>query len=187
MQQSWRTDGDKLTFIVCMPAIGYDVAAQVQAEKDDAPERMVGDVNLFLTADDDELGDDQTDEQCLIGEVEIMIARKDLHRKGYGRATLLTFLWYVFMNVEIMLQEFVKDSSRTAVQRARLKYLGVKIGATNERSLRLFKSVGFRNISEEPNYFGELEMRLEITDALEQLKVEKQFELPRVLKYSLLS
>ena len=59
-QQSWRTSPDKLTFIIChipeSPA--REGLLAVVAGADDAPEGMVGDINLFLTQSDDD--DDDT-------------------------------------------------------------------------------------------------------------------------------
>jgi hypothetical protein len=55
MQQSWRRDHDKLTFIACLPLPGDE--KEVVGEEHDRPEKMVGDVNLFLSgADEDEEG-----------------------------------------------------------------------------------------------------------------------------------
>lgn len=55
MQQSWRNDHDKLTFIACLPISGS--AEEVVAGEHDKTERMIGDVNLFLSpADEDEEG-----------------------------------------------------------------------------------------------------------------------------------
>jgi hypothetical protein len=38
-------------------------------------------------------------------------------------------------------------------------YLSVKIGQSNTRSLALFESLGFSKVSNEPNFFGEFELR----------------------------
>jgi hypothetical protein len=55
MQQSWRLDHDKLTFIACIPSA--DEAEKVVSGREDAPNRMIGDVNLFLSpADEDPEG-----------------------------------------------------------------------------------------------------------------------------------
>ncbi|KAG0645197.1 N-acetyltransferase 9 [Hyphodiscus hymeniophilus] len=67
MQQSWRNDHDKLTFIACLPlsdeVIGNTLETSLGNQKDergellggeyDGPERMVGDVNLFLSRDEE--------------------------------------------------------------------------------------------------------------------------------------
>ncbi|OJD23154.1 hypothetical protein ACJ73_05491 [Blastomyces percursus] len=79
MQTSWRTDADKLTFIICLPVhetlslsppslsvrIAKDINASPPAESRgttraladpciDAPASMLGDVNLFLRLDEEE-------------------------------------------------------------------------------------------------------------------------------------
>ena len=73
MQRSWRSDADKLTFIVCavapgeaeaeaalMKGVGVDDGRgegrvqKITPEKQDKAEYMIGDVNLFLYEDEDE-------------------------------------------------------------------------------------------------------------------------------------
>ena len=82
MQRSWRGDHDKLTFIGCLSCEpGVEKREQEQSvisRRDDAMDRMIGDVNLFLSRADE-------DEEGCIGELELMIAPKDARRKGYGR------------------------------------------------------------------------------------------------------
>ncbi|EAW10266.1 uncharacterized protein ACLA_047350 [Aspergillus clavatus NRRL 1] len=158
MQQSWRLDPDKLTFIVCAPLsasafrAGQEEEERTQEQQpakspclqdeDDAPARMLGDINLFLRLEDDEEG---AGAPQLVGEVELMIAEKASQGKGHGRAALLGFLRYVVEHEGEILREFAA--------------LSVKIGKGNGRSLALFESVGFVKVSEEPNYFGEFELR----------------------------
>ncbi|KAF7586810.1 hypothetical protein BBP40_008328, partial [Aspergillus hancockii] len=89
MQQSWRQDPDKLTFIVCLPAADSDSQQGQLSKTADTPDRMIGDINLFLRVDN---GEEGTSEPQIIGEVELMIAEKKNQRKGLGKATLLTFL-----------------------------------------------------------------------------------------------
>lgn len=60
MQQSWRDDHDKLTFIACLPSSDDE---ELVAGICDAPDRMVGDVNLFLSPADE-------DPEGCIGELE---------------------------------------------------------------------------------------------------------------------
>jgi ribosomal protein S18 acetylase RimI-like enzyme len=196
MQRSWRTDADKLTFIVCLPVrpsgTGHDSgrsnndtnddnSSMTITEQDDTPDRMLGDVNLFLSFDDDDDDDDDNNDHNdnennnnatpkIIGEIELMIAEKQNQRRGYGRAALLSFLQYILDHEAGIVEEFLLSQHRhpdqhqhqhqTALSRERrLSYLRVKINQSNIRSLKLFESLGFRKVSSEPNYFGEFELR----------------------------
>jgi len=174
MQATWRNDGDKLTFIICLapslpssPTSSNKITAGVQ----DAPDRMVGDVNLFLYAhspeNEDENEDDDTDaETGVVGELEIMIASKPARGRGLAYSTLTTFLTYITHNLDAILSpssftsphNHTNDHSHT--QQLHLRYLRVKIAQSNTPSLNLFHKLGFTRTSETANYFGEIEMRL---------------------------
>lgn len=174
MQESWRLDGDKLTFIVCLPV----PAGTLHLDDDvDKPEKMLGDVNLFLKVEDDEEVNEDHDKNStygsrkakerVVGEIELMIAEKHNQTKGYGRAALVSFLQYIADHQAHIVDEFSSQqgirSRGTKVVQAnderKLGYLSVKIGQSNPRSLALFESVGFKKVSAEPNYFGEFELR----------------------------
>lgn len=155
MQKSWRTDGDKLTFIICQPLERSEEESQeeekegvVRAGIDDADEKMVGDVNLFLS-------EAEEDEEGCIGELELMIAPLSARRKGYGRAAILTFMSYIQNNLSLILQEF------SPAKRTKLLQLKVKIGSKNISSIGLFESIGFVKVGEGSNYFGEVELVFE--------------------------
>lgn len=184
MQRSWRTDGDKITFIICKPLLRTPVTeiadSRLRAGVDDTEENMLGDVNLFISVSED-------DQAVLIGELELMIADCAKQGKGYGRLALMAFLKYVKTYEEQILREYhvwasckvvaeeycASEGHRTdqsddfrsdgAEERhfreTRFGYLRVRIGKDNRRSQALFEHAGFQLQSPEPNYFGELEMR----------------------------
>lgn len=162
MQKSWREDPDKLTFILSLPSKrileegGKTVA--VYEGSDDTSELLVGDVNLFLyeaDGDDDEEDGKGSDVKEMAGEIELMIARKEFQGKGLGKIAVIMFILYVLENSERIV-------SGGGPGPKKLSYLRVKIGKDNARSLGLFERLGFKKTSEEPNYFGEWELRLEI-------------------------
>lgn len=159
MQRSWRSDPDKLTFIACLPLPTSQTAGGVIAAKEvDHPDRMIGDVNLFLTEADED------DEGC-IGELELMIAPTSARRKGYGRATILAFMHYIQLHLPEILAEY-KAQDGTFVEggahrKMKLLQLRVKIGSKNEKSIGLFESIGFIKVGQGPNYFGEIELVFE--------------------------
>lgn len=146
MQRSWRADHDKLTFIACLPLDG--ALEEVLAGAQDSPSRMLGDVNLFLSVADD-------DAEGCVGELELMIARSSLRRRGYGRAAILAFLHYITANLQGILHEYGNSQS---VERMSLIELKVKVGSTNAKSIRLFESIGFVQAKNGPNYFDEIEL-----------------------------
>jgi hypothetical protein len=181
MQQSWRTDADKLTFIVCLPQAVQDATnnndqeSETLSDQADSSARMVGDINLFLRIDD---GEEGTSAPQIIGEIELMIAEKKDQRRGFGKASLLAFLRYVVAHEKEVVGEFVRrDEGASGVlgdgEGVKFNALSVKIGQKNERSLALFEGVGFEKVGEEPNYFGEWELR---RTGLDLRGVEEQLE-----------
>ena len=148
MQQSWRNDGDKLTFITCKPL--PDITASVISTTHDASSRMVGDINLFLARD-------EGNADHIIGELELMVVRKEQQRKGYGRASLVAFTNYVLTHQTAIMREYTGSYGSTT--KLQLECLRVKVGQDNFRSITLFESIGFKKLTESPNYFGEFELR----------------------------
>jgi RimJ/RimL family protein N-acetyltransferase len=193
MQRSWRTDNDKLTFIVCKSREESEIASQtVQSGQDDRPERMIGDINLFLFEPEDD--DDDEDEKdsgeqvppnrtkpsnALVGEIELMIARKDLHRQGYGRAALLSFTAYILDTWTQIAAEYC-GTSEGQPPRA-LQYLRVKINQSNARSIALFQSIGFVQTAAGANYFGEVELRWQ--PGRSELETRKGWDELQLLEY----
>ncbi|KAL4929945.1 uncharacterized protein BDV17DRAFT_260437, partial [Aspergillus undulatus] len=184
MQQSWRNDADKLTFIVCQPIPSNYRAL---ANEDDSPERMIGDINLFLRVGDE----DEDEKPQVIGEIELMIAEKKNQGKGYGKAALSSFLRYVLSYEADILGEYIagdEEAKRAFPDGAAgklLKFgvLSVKIGQANERSLGLFESLGFQRVGESPNYFGEWELRVQGVDVrsyTERVEGYKEIEYTRI-------
>jgi RimJ/RimL family protein N-acetyltransferase len=172
MQQSWRTDHNKLTFIICQPlAIDNQnnelTPRIIQAGKHDSHERMIGDVNLFLCEQDEEPEDGVEGARlppALVGEVEIMVARKDMRGRGIGKAALSAFLRYVALNEEAICAQYcarstIKPIDETYNATLRFTHLRIKVNADNIQSIGLFERFGFKKLTEKPNFFGELELR----------------------------
>lgn len=170
MQKSWRGDPDKLTFILSVPSAGMQSLTKSEDSTrkgytvvegiDDKPSNLVGDVNLFLYEDDDEEEiEGVTKFIYMIGEIEIMVARDEYQGQGLGKIAVLVFVLYVLKHQQEILMQ---DMGRYEKGGKALKYLRVKIGKENMRSLGLFQKLGFTKTTEEPNYFGEWELRFRI-------------------------
>ncbi|KAK4499931.1 hypothetical protein PRZ48_008117 [Zasmidium cellare] len=161
MQRSWRNDRDKLTFIICLPLSNSqtDASDTVQPGEVDTAQQMIGDINLFLFEPNSEEMEQDVEAitpgvKGVVGELELMIARKDLQQKGYGRAAVLAFIDYILTHWNLIAAEYAQDSVPP-----QLSFLRVKVHKSNAGSIRLFESLGFMRTVEEPNYFGEVELR----------------------------
>ncbi|ORY71709.1 GNAT domain-containing protein [Pseudomassariella vexata] len=186
-QQSWRTSSDKLTFIVCQPvpvlpgssSNGGDSEKDQQppiiAGKADAADRMVGDINLFLTPWEDDIdgADNSTPapsdrKDYVVGEVDIMIADLANRGKGLGKAAVSAFLLFIRRNLRAILDEYAAGTGRGVAGKTRrpeMRAFMVKIKATNVGSMALFTGLGFVQRGE-VNYFGEVEMGLDLLNGL---------------------
>lgn len=166
MQQSWRSDADKLTFIVCLPAS----SGSASSDQGNTSENMIGDVNLFLSPYEPLEGEVVSNGDT-VAELEVMIARRDCWGKGLGRAIVLTFMWYVFRRVEAIMKEYAAAENGPGTSCV-LRAFRVRIGSSNEKSVKLFESLGFRKVSETPNYFGEWELRWTTSEANKHCMLE---------------
>ena len=169
-QISWRQSADKLTFIICLPRDASNDGETAEVGKDDAEERMLGDINFFLY-DDNEDEDDEAEESAdparggrkerkVFGEVDIMIAESAQRGQGLGRAALRAFLAFIRTNLERTLAEYAGAFCQGKAEEVRLTKLVAKIKERNVLSRALFRSLGFVEVGA-ANYFGEIEMVLE--------------------------
>lgn len=150
---------------------------------------MIGDINMFLTPwenDEDEsesgrLGVDHVRQSAsqgsgpryCVGEVDIMIANVEKRGRGMGRAAVSTFLWFVKKNVRGILAEYATSIGEGDI--LEMKELLVRIKATNEGSIALFKGYGFEQRGE-VNYFGEVAMILKESSSLDGVKGVEGYE-----------
>lgn len=154
MQQSWRDDPNKCTFIVhAAEACSCTSEAAEFSVKKNLP-GMVGDVNLFLSEiDDEEIGEGAGSEknQRIQAEIDIMIAEKEYQKKGLGRAATCSMLLY--------------GTLRLGIER----YF-CKINDDNTASINLFKSLGFVQCDYAECFKQvELELKLSLDDLKAQL------------------
>ncbi|KAF2363984.1 GNAT domain, partial [Trinorchestia longiramus] len=103
-------------------------------ETTDEVSSMIGDTNLYLTDCDNPSP----------GEIEVMIAEKDARRGGRGREATMMMLRYCVENLKVS------------------KFLA-KIGYANEPSMKLFRSLHFKEISRS-EVFQELTFELVVAD-----------------------
>jgi RimJ/RimL family protein N-acetyltransferase len=158
-QRSWRGDHDKLTFIICLK----DVKVPCDTERSTGSthtEFMIGDINLFLKEVESE--SETADARDVTGEINLMIAEPFARGKGYGIEALKTFLWYVMEHQSNILEEFAREKH---CREQNFKSLGAKIGKSNIQSIKLFERVGFRKVSETPNYFEEFDFALSLASS----------------------
>ncbi|KPI45837.1 N-acetyltransferase 9-like protein [Cyphellophora attinorum] len=169
MQRSWRTDADKLTFIIGVPDVPISRGTFSFIHGNEGY-TAIGDVNLFLQQDFDSNAPSESEgREVLAAELELMIAEPSMRGKGLGRAALLLFLQYILENKKGIMEEYRAEHAFGFEDG--FDFFRVKIGEHNKASRRLFESLGFEQVGEGPNFFGELELRTAITlDELEGLR-----------------
>jgi RimJ/RimL family protein N-acetyltransferase len=165
MQQSWRDDEAKCTFIVHASDRCLEFQKRCLEENEtpfcvnDNLGGMVGDVNLFLSEMDEDDGNSEDGEEHgalsvpsaqprMQAEIDIMIAEKDCQGKGLGKAATCAMALYGLTELN-------------------LQRIFCKINEDNVASINLFKSIGF----EQCDYaacFKQIE--LELKKPLQEMK-----------------
>jgi RimJ/RimL family protein N-acetyltransferase len=115
MQKTWQNDENKLTFIV------LNKLAWKNDEKNNnlnEIECMIGDVNAFLSSEND-------DNIINSIEIDVMISEKDFRSSGFGSEAVYLMMFYCLKNFN-SLKEFI-----------------VKINDDNETSIKMFEKFGF--------------------------------------------
>lgn len=127
MQQSWRDDPMKCTFIVhSSEACQFDDSELSIVENVGA---MVGDVNLFLSRIDPDEGEEGNrshsyDTTPIQAEIDIMIAERTYKRRGLGKSATCAMLLY-------------------GANELKVSRFFCKINEDNSASIKLFEGLGF--------------------------------------------
>ena len=154
MQQSWRNDDDKCTFIlVDKQNLVNDVANISSVEQqgislEQSVKHMCGDVNAFLSKLDDP---DDPDCGLTSAEMEIMIAEKSSRRKGIAQEAVQLLMEYIYENLNV--RRFV-----------------AKIGESNEGSLLLFQNKLHFQIHKHVKVFEEIHLKYPVDRQLPVIK-----------------
>ncbi|KAK7049938.1 hypothetical protein VNI00_005368 [Paramarasmius palmivorus] len=180
MQQKWRNDEDKLTFIV----LARDCINDEETETDTALEGqmvnlqdnrihnlpMVGDVNLFFSGVlgsgmGDSAHEEETEEEDeFTAEAEIMIAEPAFRRKGLAQEALQLMFQYA---TGLGAHHFTLSGDPVPERNISIpslpnlippRSLLCRISEDNQASIRLFEKLGFK-ITKHVQVFGEIEMR----------------------------
>jgi len=119
MQQTWRDDPKKITFILLLgDSLVQELRDKGHTIGDSEQDRMAGDVNLFLHDRDDPTN----------AEIEIMVAEHSFRRLGLAREALHMLMRY-------------------GMQSLGVTRFFAKIGEDNAASLALFKSLGYIEVN----------------------------------------
>lgn len=125
MQQSWREDEDKCTFLILDKAIFNQTGDEIAA--------LIGDTNIFLLSPDDD-GDDDLKS----GEIEIMIAEQPARGKRYGWESTLLMLAFGAKKLAIRrFRAITKDSNAKAIR------MFTKMGLREVKRVAVFQEVTF--------------------------------------------
>ncbi|EGN98983.1 hypothetical protein SERLA73DRAFT_181748 [Serpula lacrymans var. lacrymans S7.3] len=142
MQNKWREDNDKLTFII--------LANQQDVETSAMP--MVGDVNLFLKGD--------PNDEDFEAEVEIMIAEAAYRQQGFACEALQLMLSFATGAASTFsCSPLAPDVPPPPVPLPiKPSFLVVRISQSNAPSIALFRRLGFE-VVKTVDVFQEVEMR----------------------------
>lgn len=125
MQQSWRDDPEKCTFIVHASEVCDLGDSEVSVKKNLLA--MVGDVNLFLSDiepdEEDRVSSSETESPLIQAEIDIMIAEKDKKRRGFGKAATCSMLLYGLITLKVH-RFFCKINEDNAASRKLFEGLG---------------------------------------------------------------
>ncbi|OAV90131.1 hypothetical protein PTTG_01943 [Puccinia triticina 1-1 BBBD Race 1] len=167
MCERWALDQDKLTFIIFSRnsslSIGSD-PPEKHTTYSDYLGQMIGDVNLFISADesleDSTSTPKETDGQAAPnkGELEIMIASKDHRKLGLATEALQLFLAYILL----ISRPLSPSQNPSQSSFPHISFFFVKISFSNTISQRLFEKLGFERTSTN-KIFEEYEYRLKLS------------------------
>jgi RimJ/RimL family protein N-acetyltransferase len=179
MQQSWRDDPEKCTFIVLTrEKVDGRLLEQLIAADDGSNNEgagalffieatthaMIGDVNLFLS---DDYEDSDSDSSAALNvaqqqptqkqaEIDIMVADPDYRRQGIGREATVLMMWYCATRLPVGLRRVF-----------------CKINESNSGSLALFNGMGFSQCAFAECFREcELELRRNTNDELIKVLVD---------------
>ncbi|XP_058465708.1 alpha/beta-tubulin-N-acetyltransferase 9 [Malaya genurostris] len=126
MQQSWRQDEDKLTFLILDASKFKTTGDEIDA--------LIGDTNIFLLPKEC----DDRDDDLKTAEIEIMIAEQPARGKRYGWESTLLMLQYGIKHLRIQkYRAITKDTNDKAMQ------MFQKMGFREVKRVAVFQEVTF--------------------------------------------
>ncbi|XP_055630854.1 alpha/beta-tubulin-N-acetyltransferase 9 [Toxorhynchites rutilus septentrionalis] len=131
MQQSWREDNDKCTFLILDKADFEQHGDEIRA--------LVGDTNIFLQSETDD-----DDDNIRTGEIEIMIAEQLARGKRYGRESTLLMLLFGIKQLHITRYKAItKENNTKAIK------MFESFGFRETKRVAVFKEVTFEKLVDE--------------------------------------